>query len=213
MNGYLSAVQDEMLTGYASATAPRTGPVEGDATIDALRAITNVDSSLLAWYDASYGSGRRMGIADAVRRVLVAPLGRLDVRGVSAPTFDAFTSSVRMLHASPEASAGWTCLLDAPSMRGRDGDGVREAMQVAASARARGLVRRWGDYARGLPDAAWRFRALGGAPWESSVIDSTVREVRDAILWRAARADDGRAGLDFTERAERHAAWETCAQR
>jgi len=35
--------------------------------------------------------------------------------------------------------------------------------------------------------------------------------VRDAILWRAARPDDGRAGVDFTERAERRAAWEYCA--
>jgi hypothetical protein len=212
MNGYLSAVQDEMLTGYASATAPRSGSIEGDATLDALRAIANIDPTLLSWYDESYGIRRHLSVASAVRRVLVAPLGRLDVRG-SSTTFDAFAASNQMLHASPEASAGWSCLLDSPTMRDREASGVREAMQVAAEARARGLVRRWGEYARGVPDAAWRFRALGGAPWATTVMDSTVREVRDAILWRAARADDGRPGQDFIERAERHAAWEACARR
>jgi hypothetical protein len=118
-----------------------------------------------------------------------------------------------MLRDSPEASAGWTCLLESPAKRGREAGGLRDAMRVAAEARARGLVRRWGDYARGVPDAAWRFRALGGAPWDATVSDSTVREVRDAILWRAARADDGRPGQDFLERTERHAAWDACARR
>lgn len=212
MNGYLSAVQDEMLTGYASATAPLSGSIEGDATLDALRAITNIDPALLEWYDESYGISRNVSVAAAVRRVLMAPLGRLDVRGPTA-TFDAFAASSRMLRDSPEASAGWTCLLESPAMRGREGSGVREAMRVAAEARARGLVQRWGDYARGVPDAAWRFRALGGAPWDLTVTDSTVREVRDAILWRAARADDGRPGQDFLERTERHAAWDACARR
>ena len=85
-------------------------------------------------------------------------------------------------------------------------------MTIAATARARGLVGRWGDYARSVPTASVRFRALAGAPWHPAIRDSVEREVRDAILWRAARPDDGRVGVDFAERAERRAAWDRCAR-
>jgi len=211
MNGYLSSVQDAMITGYASASPPRTGVIESDATLDALREITAVEPSIVAWYSAAFGSERPFGVADAVRRALVAPLSRLNVRSVPASGFDGMVENVIMLRAASDSASGWTCLLESPSMKGRDTDAVRDAMFFAADARARGLAQRWGDYARGVPTAAWRFRALGGAPWEPATRDSVIDEVRDAILWRAARPDDGRAGVDFTERAERRAAWEYCA--
>lgn len=213
LNGYVSAVQDEMLTGYASAAAPRSGGGDAGATLDALREIAQVEPALFAWYDATYGRGRRLGVSEAVRRVLSAPLPPLDVRGSLSQGFDAFSASLRMLRASPDAGAGWACLLDAPSLQGRDADALREAMQFAAEARASGLIKRWGEYARTLPDASWRFRALGGMPWNESIADSLVREVRDAVLWRAARVDDGRTGLGIAERAERRAALERCAER
>lgn len=211
MNGYLSSVQDAMITGYASASPPRTGVTESDATLDALREITAIEPSIVAWYSAAFGSERAFGVADAVRRTLVAPLARLNVRSVPTGGFDGVSDNVVLLRSAIDASQGWSCLLESPVMKGRDADAVRDAMYFAAEARARGLTRRWGDYARGVPTAAWRFRALGGAPWEPGTRDSIVDEVRDAILWRAARPDDGRAGVDFAERAERRAAWEYCA--
>lgn len=210
VNGYLSSVQDATITGYASAAAPRGGAIEGDATLDALREIALVDAAIVAWYDTTYGIGRRIGVTDAVRRTLVAPLSRMDVSARAGAGFDAVSATARALRASPEAGAGWQCLLDAPSLRGRH-TAVQGAMRLAAEARANGLVQRWGDYARAVPETSWRLRALGGAPWNPAARDSVVREVRDAILWRAARPDDGRAGIDFAERAERRAAWEHCA--
>lgn len=211
MNGYLSSVQDAMITGYASASPPRTGVIESDATLDALREITAVEPSIVSWYSKAFGSERPFGVADAVRRTLVAPLSRLNVRSVPLGGFDGVADNVFLLRSATDAASGWTCLLESPSMRGGDSEALRDAMYFAADARARGLTRRWGDYARGVPTAAWRFRALGGAPWQPATRDSVVDEVRDAILWRAARPDDGRAGVDFAERAERRAAWEYCA--
>jgi hypothetical protein len=213
MNGYLSSVQDAMITGYASASPPRTGVIESDATLDALREITAVEPSIVAWYSAAFGSERPFGVADAVRRTLVAPLSRLNVRSVPTGGFDGVADNVLLLRAVTDSASGWACLLASPSMKGGDKDALRDAMFFAADARARGLARRWGDYARGVPTAAWRFRALGGAPWQPATRDSVVDEVRDAILWRAARPDDGRAGVDLAERAERRAAWEHCAGR
>ncbi len=211
LNGYVSAVQDEMLTGYASATAPRPGGGDADATLDALREISPVDPSLMAWYESTFGRGRRLGAAEAIRRVLMAPQPSFAGRSSPWQGFDAFQASSRMLRSSPEAGAGWRCLLSSPSLQGFDVDATKDAMQFAADERARGVIRRWGDYALTLSDASWRFRALGGAPWDGQIYEDAVREVRDAILWRAARIDDGRAGLDLAEHAERRAAWDHCA--
>lgn len=212
MNGYLSSVQDATITGYASATPPRSGVLESDATLDALREIAVIDPSTNAWYASVFGQERRLGVADGVRRALVAPLSRLNVRSSQTAGFDAIADGVLLLRTATDSSMGWSCLLQSPSMRGRDEAALRDGMYIAADARARGLVQRWGDYSRGIPSGAARFRALGGAPWRPEIRDSVVQEVRDAILWRAARPDDGRVGLDFAERAERRAAWEQCAR-
>ncbi|MBK6486863.1 MAG: hypothetical protein IPF98_08345 [Gemmatimonadetes bacterium] len=212
MNGYLSSVQDAVITGYASATPPRSGVLESDATLDALREIAVIDPSTHAWYASAFGRERRFGVADGVRRALIAPLSRLNVRSASTGGFDAIADGVLLLRSPTDSAMGWSCLLQSPSMRGRDERALRDGMYLAAEARARGLVRRWGDYSSGLPGGAARFRALAGAPWRPAIRDSVVQEVRDAILWRAARPDDGRVGLDFAERAERRAAWEQCAR-
>jgi len=209
MNGYLSSVQDATITGYASASVPRAGAIERDATLEALREIASVSPEVVSWYDSTYGTGRRLGVADAVRRTLIAPLTRTDIRGGQLEGVNARFTAPRALYA--RAADGWSCLLGAPSLGGRDDWSLQAAMTFAAEARARGLVRRWGEYARGMPAASARFRALGGAPWLPATSDSVVREVRDAILWRAARPDDGRAGSDFAERAERREAWGRCA--
>jgi len=212
VNGYLSSVQDAMITGYASATAPRGGALEADATLEALREIAPVEPSIVTWYDSTYGSARTIGVTDAVRRALVAPLVRVDLREAGAAGLDAFVATPRLLRAGSDASHGWRCLLPADERsRRREVAIVGDAMQLAAGARARGMVQRWGDYARGVPTSALRFRALSGAPWNPALRDSVERDVRDAILWRAARPDDGRTGVDLVERSERRAAWERCA--
>jgi len=210
VNGYLSSVQDGVITGYASASPPRSGTVDGDVTLDALREMTLVAPTIFTWYDSTYGSGRQPGVSDVVRRTLVAPLSRVDLR-YGTMGGDAFNSTLAALRMSPEVSGGWRCLLQWSSLGGRDAWTVPSAMAIAAEARSRGLVQRWGEYASAHPAASVRFRALGGGPWHPAIRDSVVREVRDAILWRAARPDDGRAGGDLAERAERRAAYDRCA--
>jgi hypothetical protein len=211
LNGYLTAVQDEWLTGYASAVAPRRDTPQSTAAMTALLEITEVAPHVVAWYDGVYGSGRRLGLADAVRRTLLAPLPRMEGRLSASVGFDAYGGITRELRASPEASGGWSCLLAAPSRAGSDREALRRAMEAAAQARVTGLLSRWGEYAD-RTSAGWRFRSLGGAPWRPAIADSVGRELRDALLWRAARIDDGVPGADLVERAERDAAWDGCAR-
>ena len=210
MNGYLSAVQDEWLTGYASASAPRRDTPQADPTMTALREITEVSPAAVRWFEAEYGDARRASMAEAVRRTLLAPLPRIDFRASPSLGVEAWATTTRALRASPQASAGWSCQLRIPALGRSDRDLLRRTMETAAQARVAGLMRRWSEYSQ-RTNAGWRLRSLGGAPWRPEAADSLTRELRDALLWRAARVDDGRPGSDFAERAERDAAWQSCA--
>ncbi|MCC6316693.1 MAG: hypothetical protein IT361_03290 [Gemmatimonadaceae bacterium] len=209
MNGYLSAVQDEWLTGYASASAPQRDLSDGDATMIALREITTVAPGMVTWFAEAYGDARRASLSDAVRRTLLAPLPRVDLRS-GTMGMSGWAAALQTLRASPDASGNWSCQLRTPALSRSDVAMLRTAMETAADARVRGLTQRWGDHAA-RTRSSWRLRSLGGAPWRPEIADSLTRELRDALLWRAARPDDGRAGADFAERAERAAAREACA--
>ena len=212
LNGYLSAVQDEWLTGYASASAPRRDAPQADPTITALREIADVSPEMVSWFDASYGTDRRVSVAEGVRRALLSPMPRVELRtGAPGSAFTAWSETVRALRAAPEAASGWSCQLMVPTLGRSDRELLRRTMEVAAEARVSGLVRRWGEYSE-RTSGSWRFRALGGAPWRPAIADSVTREMRDALLWRAARVEDGRPGSDFAERAERAASASACAR-
>lgn len=208
MNGYLSAVQDEWLTGYASATPPRRDTPEPDGTMAALHEIADVSRAAVGWYDQSYGSRRRASLSEVVRRVLVAPLPRLDG---PASGFQLFGPSVQLLRQGTVERDTWACQLNAPSLRSRDVGGARRALDVAATARANGVLDRWGEWSERAATSP-RLRSLGGAPWRPEARQAAAREMRDAILWRATRVDDGRSGTTLLERLERQLVAAECAR-
>ncbi len=208
MNGYLSAVQDEWLTGYASATPPRRDVSEPDGTMAALHEIADVSVNAVSWYDRAYGSERRASLAEVVRRTLVAPLPRLE--GPAGP-FQLSNSSSRLLRQGVSGRDGWTCQLSAPSLQGPDRAVTRRAMEVAATTRAHGVVARWAAWSEGA-SASPRIRALGSAPWDPAARQAAEVEVRDALLWRASRPDDGRPGTSLMEKLERQLVTAECSR-
>lgn len=209
VNGYLSAVQDEWLTGYASATPPRRDTPQGDPTMTALSEIATVAPDVRVWYEQAYGSARKAGVAEVVRRTLVAPWPRYESRTSLAIGFDPWSPSARLFRTAMAGSGAWSCLLAAPSLQGSDRAVQRQAMEVAARVRVRGLLERWGSWSERSP-GNWRFRVLGGGPWNPATSDSLSRELRESLLWRAARPDDGRPGTDLTEWLERDAGRRGC---
>lgn len=89
--------------------------------------------------------------------------------------------------------------------------GARRALDVAATARATGVLDRWGEWSEGAATSP-RLRSLGGAPWRPEARQAAAREMRDAILWRATRVDDGRSGTTLLERLERQLVAAECAR-
>lgn len=188
MNGYLSAAQDPVLTGYASATTPEAARDAGEATLRALDGISPPSPKLRLWFDDRFGGGRRMTVHESVRRVLETPLEASEFRRYDASSFAGVDAAVSLLRTVPATSSGWACLLDVLSGHGADRDALRAVTQYAAESRARGVVEHWaGMSERFGVRAPWRMRALEGAPWSPDIREQLTREIRDAILWHAVR--------------------------
>jgi len=198
LNGHLSAAQDPVLTGYASAITPEAARAGGSATLRALEGLTSVPEATRSWFSELYGAERRLTVHEAVRRVLEAPLGRvaLDTKSEFRP----WDQSLEQTFASISVSGSWACLVDTFAGPGDDVSAVRAVVQYAAESRARGVLQQWTEFARRRPEATpLRLRALTGGPWDPAITETTLREIRDAILSSALSAGgqlgDGRWGI------------------
>ncbi|MBV6521650.1 MAG: hypothetical protein MNPFHGCM_01794 [Gemmatimonadaceae bacterium] len=188
MNGYLSAAQDPVLTGYAAATTPEVARDAGEATLRALDGISPPNPKLRAWFDEQFGGGRRMTVHESVRRVLEAQLNASELRRPDMMSFAGIEASAHLLRAEPATSSAWACVLDGLFGRDDDRDALRAVTQYAAESRARGVVQRWAGIGGRLGlRAPWRMRALEGAPWSPETRAQLTREIRDAIMWHALR--------------------------
>ena len=186
VNGHLSAAQDPVLTGYASAITPEAARSGGSATLRALAGLTTIPTATRSWFSDLYGADRRMTVHEAVRRVLEAPIGRLSVDSKTVSTW-----RPGELGFSLASRPSWACLADEFAGDSEDANAVRAVIQYAAESRARGVIRQWADFARRRPDASpSRLRALTGVPWDPSIAQQTIQEVRDAILVSALERRD-----------------------
>lgn len=186
LNGYLSAVQDPVLTGYASAVTPEAAGDGGNATLAALAGLTRIPAPVRTWFADQFGAARRLTVHDALRQVLEAPSPRLDPRVQSAGVGRPFAALAGEFVGPPEVGSAWSCLLDGFTQRGTDAAAVRAVMMWSAEARAQGLIRKWGEFAARNPgQGSTRLRALSGAPWDPAIAEAELQRARDAILWSA----------------------------
>lgn len=181
VNGYLTAAQDPVLTGFASAITPEAARDGGDATLRALDGLTAIPGGARRWFSSLFGAERRVTVHEAVRRVLEAPLARvsLSTAAPAAPMWEWPAGRAG-------SGASWSCLMDGLADRANDAAAVRAVVQYAAESRARGVTRQWAGLARSQPGAGpLRLRALMGGPWDPALATQTHRDIRDAILLSA----------------------------
>jgi hypothetical protein len=202
VNGHLSAAQDPVLTGYASAITPEAARDGGSATLRALDGLTSVPEVTRSWFSELFGEERRLSVHEAVRRVLEAPIDRINVEGKT--TFGPWNSRSLDEDMGPMMGTGtWTCLVESFAGSSDDVGTVHAVVQYAAESRARGVLRQWADFARRRPYASPpRLRALTGAPWNPAIADSTLQEIRDAILWNALTSSGRMADGGFRAHSE-----------
>src|SRR5688572_12225563 len=162
INGHLSAAQDPILTGFASAITPEAARDGGSATLRALDGLTLVPEATRDWFSGLFGAERRLSVHEAVRRVLEAPLDRFTL---DKPVFGPWGLNEYDQGRRPIMGSGsWMCLVK--SFAGSDDAGtLHAAVQYAAESRARGVVRQWAEFANRRPSVSpARLRALSGAP-------------------------------------------------
>jgi hypothetical protein len=158
MNGYLTSVQDELLTGYGTVRPPELSGTAGDALVRILDVIAPVYPDTRAWFLRHYGTGRDLRSYDLVRGVLEAELPEPGPEPFAADRWQgnpgnpgAFASIAAARDHWLESVQAWSCRLpssgyDAALERAR-----RQLVLEAAGARARGLAR---ERARRLADPA-----------------------------------------------------------
>ena len=187
MNGYLSAAQDGLLTGYGAVAAPEVSRDGAPAMIRALDEMTLVTPTTRTWFVETHGRGRAMPIADLTRRVLDVPLTPTDRRVGQLPR-----SPEDYVTVAGEVSARTLVALATGCRAGMIDDrlaGERERVLLAAAdARARGLLARRARFAASAERAPWQARALLGNAWTPTYADRARTELRDAILRRAVLA-------------------------
>jgi len=187
MNGYLSAVQDGLLTGYGAVAVPEVARDGAQAMIRALDEMTIVTPATRAWFVDTHGRGRAVPIADLTRRVLDVPLMAADRRIGQLPRGPGDYVLV-----PGEVSARTLVALGAGCRAGVIDERLAEERErvllEAADARARGLLARRARFAASAERAPWQSRALLGNAWSTSYADRARLELRDAILRRAVLA-------------------------
>ena len=188
MNGYLSAVQDGVLTGYGAVAAPEVARDGAEAMIRALDEMTLVTPATRAWFVETHGRGRSVPVAELTRRVLEVPLTgadrrlepareirrrdrRADGRGQRARAHRVRLRLRReALGSSARSSSGRACSSRRPTP-------ARAGCSRAALATPRRPTARRG-----------RCRALLGNAWTPGFAERAQSDLRDAILRRAVAA-------------------------
>jgi len=187
MNGYLSAVQDGVLTGYGAVAAPEVARDGAQAMIRALDEMTLVAPATRAWFLETHGRARAIPLPELTRRVLEVPLSSADRRLASGPR-----TAAELVAPSGDASARALIALGGGCRGAVAGDRLADerarVLVEAADARARGLLARRAHYAATSERAPWQARALLGNAWTPMYADHAQTELRDIILRRAVLA-------------------------
>jgi hypothetical protein len=171
VNGFLSAVQDPLITGYAASAPTAVGLVGGQSLVSALAQMTYVPDSLRESFLTQWADPATVDPVLLVRRVLETPVSWRSVwvrhSGLTAPPSLASTSD-------PLA-----CLVSGDSP---DGRARLRLLHMAVDARARGVALRRARYRFAGPPAPWAKSLLGVVPWSPAEGERVVSDLRAALV-------------------------------
>ncbi|HSH44537.1 MAG TPA: hypothetical protein VK966_01695, partial [Longimicrobiales bacterium] len=195
INGYLSSIQDEVLTGYGTVTPPDITGRAGQSLMALLDEVAPVYPATRQWFLESYGRARPLSAWDLTRRMLETPLeggepgvgleelvpardiGDVDAvnepLGLPVPTVTRLADALAALHDLASlrdqalAAVDGSCQVVATNTRAAGAR--RQLVRQVAEARARGIAM---DAARDLmgPEGpVWLAERLAGRPVESAM--------------------------------------------
>lgn len=178
MNGYLSAIEDEMLPGYAAGLPTAIGNSGAQALTSAIGAMTYLPDSLSAAFESQWSDPQVIDPVLLVRRALQTPVSW---RGAWSPRVNVAPS---LLGPTPEL-----CVAD----RSAEGRARERLLMLAVNARAEGMAKRRAAYRGPGRRVDWANSFLGVAPWSPDAGRAVVNGLRSAIVAEltSAVADQG----------------------
>jgi hypothetical protein len=173
-NGYLSAVEDQVLTGYASSTTDAPSLSAAASLMNGIAEMTAIPDSIEAGYLRRWEAVDRLDPAALQVRLRDAP---------SVPR-----RLPRVLGLSPEMTieltTASTCLLG----RMRTGTPLDRLMAWTIDAKATGLLVRRARALAANDRPAWAHALIGDPTWDPHAADEMIRRTTTAVLEGAARA-------------------------
>lgn len=212
MDGYLSSVQDGVLTGYGSVTPPDYTGKAGEAIVSILDDVAPLPAETRRWYLEHHGLGRPLGAYDLVRAVLEAPIpvepdlvliasAPVAPEDTVGPTPDESPSIAlaggrfaAVEAARDQAMAAiddWVCTVPGAGYDRALQESRRRLVQEAAQARAYGVALHRAEEVAGLPGRGWVAHQLFGDPWPAVPVDPSTTEVLASIVRRAREVGEG----------------------
>jgi len=165
-NGFLSAVEDPLLAGYAAGPPAAVGTVGVTSLLDAIEQMTYISDTARAGFEATWANPETLDPTILVRRVLETPVawrfawarpGRAVLPAPAQPTFCSLGNS-------DEAKAR------------------RHLISLAVDARAQGALRRRAKFYPSSMRYDWVNSVTGAAPWSTELGDVLARSLRMSVV-------------------------------
>ena len=165
-NGFLSAIEDASLGGYAAGLPTAVGAAGAQSLISAMDAMTYVPDSIRAAFRSQWSDSRIVDPSLLVRRALETPVSWRGVWRAQGPL-------------------GWPAQPAEPQLCSGDASAASRArerlLMMAIDARARGTVERRARYRPAATRPDWANSVLGVAPWAADDGNRVVGRLRAAI--------------------------------
>jgi hypothetical protein len=199
-NGYLSSVQDDVLTGYGTVRPPDVTGRAGDAIINILDEVAPLYPATRESYLRSFGSARAHSSLDLMRRLRelelpapvdpTAPASALAAPGVASHGYSIAPVLGTIAQTRADAFAAiddWICRAPGGAYDSQLEQARRRLVVEAAAARARGVALQHARIVGGEAGLRWVARRFYGGPWPAQELDEEL-ELSLAELVSAAQA-------------------------
>jgi len=165
-NGFLSAVEDPLLAGYAAGAPAAVGTVGVTSLLDALDQMTYVSDTARAAFEAVWGNSETLDPTILVRRVLETPVGWRLMWG--RPNRATLPASVQPALCAPGNSA--------------EAKARRRLLALTVDARARGALMRRAKFYPSSMRYDWVNSVVGAAPWGRDLGDALEASLRMSVF-------------------------------
>lgn len=175
-DGFLSAIQDGVLAGYAAGAPTAVGTAGAQSLLGAIAQMTELPDTARLSFETEWSDPRVADPTLLVRRVLEVPVPWHVLWGVE------HRRDAALLAETPSAF----CESGSAELTARE-----RLVVLAADARAQGIVKRRARHSSAA--SAWAQSALGVPPWSSDAANQMIGRLRGALLGALASsfADQG----------------------